>query len=73
MSNSKHPLSGHEPDPLPADDLKDDPGIGRSKGTTITGEDPHILAGENTEEGDVANDVTPTGRVDPDQRGRTNP
>jgi hypothetical protein len=70
---SKHPPAGQEPDPLPRDDLKDDPGIGRSKGTTISGEDPHILSGENTEEGDVANDVTPTGAVDPDHRGRTNP
>ena len=70
---SKHPLSGQEPDPLPADDLQDDPGIGRSKGTTIAGEDPHILSGENTEEGDAANDVTSTGEVDPDHRGRTNP
>lgn len=72
MTN-KHPQSGHEPNPLPADDLDCDPGIGRSKGATRAGEDPHILAGENTEEGDVANDVNPAGGVDPEQRGRTNP
>jgi hypothetical protein len=70
---SKHPQSGNEPDPLPADDLACDPGIGQSKGTTIAGEDPSFIAGENTVEGDVANDVTPTGKVDPHRRGRTNP
>jgi hypothetical protein len=70
---SKHPPAGQEPDPLPNDDLESDPGIGRSKGTTIAGEDPRILSGENTEEGDVANDVTRTGAVHPEHRGRTNP
>jgi hypothetical protein len=70
---SKHPPPGREPDPLPADDLDCDPGIGASKGTTISGEDPHLLDGENTSEGDVENDTTPQGGVDPDQRQRTNP
>lgn len=70
---SRHPPAGKEPDPLPADDLECDPGIGQSKGTTIAGEDPHIAAGENTVEGDVENDVSPTGRVDPGITGRTNP
>jgi hypothetical protein len=70
---SKHPPSGKTPDPLPADDLDCDPGIGSSKGTTISGEDPHILAGENTSEGDVENDTTPSGGVDPNQRQRTHP
>jgi hypothetical protein len=70
---SKHPPSGHEPSRLPADDLDCDPGIGSSKGTTISGEDPHILSGENTSEGDVENDAAPGGGIDPDQRGRTNP
>ena len=70
---SKHPPAGQEPDPLPADDLDRDPGIGRSKGTTIAGEDPHLADGENTAEGDVANDTTPGGGVDPDQRSRDHP
>jgi hypothetical protein len=65
-----HPLSGHEPDPLPADDLECDPGIGRSAGTA--GEDPHIDDGENTDEGDVGNDAGVGGGVDPNQLGRTN-
>ncbi len=70
---SKHSLSGHTPTTLPADDLKQNPGIGQSKGTTISGEDPDILAGENTTEGDVENDTLPSGGIDPNQRERTNP
>jgi hypothetical protein len=54
-------------------DLKGNPGIGTSKGMTRAGADPEDLEGANTFEGDVANDVTPEGGVDPDQRGRTNP
>jgi hypothetical protein len=69
---SKHPAPG-APNPLPADDLDCDPGIGSSRGTTIAGEDPHLLDGENTSEGDVENDTTPAGGIDPDQRQRTNP
>lgn len=51
-------------------DLERNPGIGSSGGTT--GRDPADLAGENTFEGDVMNDVTRTGAINPDQRGRTN-
>jgi hypothetical protein len=71
---SKHAPSGHTPTTLPRDDLKDNPGIGASRGTTIAGEDPHILtdAGENTEEGDVANDADATGAPTPNERHRTN-
>jgi hypothetical protein len=39
---------------------------------TMSGGDPEDLAGANTDEGDVANDTTPQGGVDPNQRGRTN-
>lgn len=62
----------HEKTLEPSDkDLKQDPGIGRSVGQTgAKGEEP--LEGDNTFEGDVENDTTPTGGVDPDQRGRTN-
>ena len=73
MSTSKHEPSGHTPTTLPRDDLKDNPGIGASKGTTISGEDPHIAEGENTYEGDVENDVDRTGAVSPNVQGRTNP
>jgi hypothetical protein len=71
---SKHAPSGHTPTTLPRDDLNDNPGIGASRGTTISGEDPHILTedGENTEEGDVANDTDATGAPTPNERHRTN-
>lgn len=72
MSSPKHPLSGHEPYPLPRDDLVDNPGIGSSKGTTMAGEDPSLIEGENTSEGDVENDTDATGAVLPNERHRTN-
>lgn len=56
----------------PPSDLERDPGIGQSKGTTISGQDPDIIAADNTVEGDVENDVRPSGAVDPEQMGRTN-
>lgn len=60
-----------------ADHLRDrdpqrNPGSGSSKGSFATGEDPETIAGESTVEGDVLNDTTPEGGVDPNQRGRTN-
>jgi hypothetical protein len=74
MSTSKHSPSGHTPTTLPRDDLKDNPGIGAARGTTIAGEDPHILTedGANTEEGDVDNDADATGAPTPLERHRTN-
>ena len=65
MTSSKHPKSAHPSDA----DLRNDPGIGSSKGAT--GSDPE-LEGENTFEGDVMNDTTPEGGIDPNQRGREN-
>lgn len=50
-------------------DLRRDPGIGRSKGASR--KVPQI-GGENTFEGDVLNDTTPDGAVDPEKKGRTN-
>jgi hypothetical protein len=70
MTSSKHSPSGHTPTTLPRDDLEDNPGIGASKGTTISGEDPHEIYGESTVEGDVENDSTPAGGADPRHRGR---
>ncbi len=67
MSTSKH-FKTHTPSDA---DLRNDPGIGQSKGLNrFTGADE--IAGENTEEGDVANDTNRFGGVDPDQRGRAN-
>lgn len=78
MSTNKHPAAGHEPDPLPADDLASDPGIGSSAGVTRAGgltqahEDPEDIAGDNTVEGDVDQDMDRGGGISPDHRGRTN-
>jgi hypothetical protein len=43
---------------------------GQRAGSAMTDEPP--LEGENTFEGDVKNDATPQGGVNPNQRGRTN-
>jgi len=54
--------------------LRQNPGIGASKGTIKGGDilDEEPLDGDNTFEGDVENDVTPQGGIDPNQTGRTN-
>jgi hypothetical protein len=52
----------------PPDDLDRNPGIGASKGTTMAGAEPEDIEGENTFEGDVENDVSPNGAVNPRQR-----
>lgn len=61
----KHPKTKKPTDK----DLKENPGIGSSPGTGRYGD---RLDGDNTFEGDVENDTTPQGGVDPDRRGRTN-
>ena len=61
------------PGPRPPDDLERNPGIGTSKGVhSATGVDPEDLEADNTVEGDVMNDTTQTGGVNPNQTGRTN-
>jgi len=67
MNSSKHRKTV-KPTDL---DLTDDPGIGRSPGIKKPPDDED-LQGDNTVEGDVANDATPQGGVNPRQRGRTN-
>jgi hypothetical protein len=67
---SKHPKT--KPDQRRRNDLDLDPGIGTSKGTTISGEDPRALDGGTTFEGDVMNETTREGGVDPNRTGRTN-
>ena len=70
MSSSKQPKSDAEIDVDLRDDLENDPGIGRSKGRyAMTNEPP--IEGDTTFEGDVKNDATPEGGVDPKQLGRT--
>ena len=80
MTSSKHPRGPEDrkgglgsDTPRPPDDLERNPGIGTSKGTSARiGADPEEIEAANTSEGDVMNDVTQTGGVNPDQRGRTN-
>jgi hypothetical protein len=73
MSTSKHPDRPEwgEGDG-PPDDLERNPGIGQSKGTFATGEDPQLIAGENTVEGDIGNDTTPQGGVRRDHDAEAN-
>ncbi len=54
------------------DSLDRNPGIGQSKGSFATGMSPREIAGENTVEGDVDNDTTPTDGVPEHERARTN-
>lgn len=65
MTSSKHPKRQRPTD----SDLKRNPGIGTSKGTERQGDD---LDGDSTFQGDVENDTTPQGGIDPRQTGRTN-
>ena len=55
-------------------DLKQNPGIGSSKGPIRGGDilDEEPLDGDNTFEGDVESDVDRVGGVNPRQTGRTN-
>ena len=62
MSGNKHPKSTPENRPT-QDDLERNPGIGQSKGTFSTGEDPENLEGVNTSEGDTDNEASPLGGV----------
>ena len=67
MTSNKHPKTT-----TPSDvDLKRNPGIGTSKGTIKLG-DQDELDGDNTFEGDVENDTTAGGGINPRQTGRTN-
>ncbi|CAO4143016.1 hypothetical protein [Methylorubrum aminovorans] len=64
-------MSKHLKTDTPCDaDLKGNPGIGQSKG--MTGTDPEAIQGDSTVEGDVENETTPEGGIDPDHRGRSN-
>lgn len=64
-------MSKHLKTDTPSDaDLKGNPGIGQSKG--MIGTDPEAIRGDSTVEGDVENETTPEGGVDPDHRGRSN-
>jgi hypothetical protein len=69
--SSQHPKTHKPTDKY----LRENPGVGTSQGAIKSGEildADESLDGENTFEGDVENDLTPHGGVDPDQTGRTN-
>lgn len=71
MSN-KHPSPQNQPVDLP-DDLDQNPGIGQSKGIFARAEeDPSLIRGDSTVEGDRENDAALGGGVNPDDLGRTN-
>jgi hypothetical protein len=59
-------------DKVGPDDLERNPGIGQSKGTFATGQNPVELEGENTFEADVDNDTTATDGVRREDHSRTN-
>jgi hypothetical protein len=53
-------------------DLKGNPGIGESKGVTMSGIDPAAIEADSTIEGDVDNETTREGGVDPNHLARHN-
>ena len=64
--------NAHPKTPVPSDkDLREDPGIGASKGTIKAGDDD-IQDGANTFEGDTANDADYSHGVEPNHTGHTN-
>lgn len=68
----KHPDPKRQPVDRP-DDLEENPGIGQSKGIFARAEeDPRLIRGESTMEGDRENDASLGGGVDPEDLGRRN-
>src|SRR3546814_1111767 len=53
--------------PKQDEDLRRNPGIGQSKGTTAAGEKVEEIEGDNTVEGDIENDPDAAGGVDPNR------
>jgi hypothetical protein len=66
----KHPKT--RPQERPHNSAEVDPGIGRSKGTTMSGEDPRLIEADSTFTGDVENETNAQGGIDPNRMGRTN-
>ena len=65
----KHPKT--KPEDGPRSDITVDPGIGSSKGTTMSGEDPRNPNGGSTCAADEMNPTSREGAGDADKRGRT--
>ncbi len=72
MTSSKHSHQFPPDVPLPPSDLERNPGIGSSKGAFRTGEDPEVIEGDNTVEGDVENGTNANGGISEHEEGRTN-
>ncbi|OHV87413.1 hypothetical protein [Mesorhizobium sp. ORS 3428] len=66
MTGNQHPKSKKPSDA----DIGSDPGIGRSKGSYKEGD--QLDQGDNTVEGDVENNTTDAGGINPRQKVRTN-
>jgi hypothetical protein len=67
MTSTREPAGGKQDE-----DLRQNPGIGQSKGAFAMGGDIEDAEGENTVEGDIENDADSAGRVTAERRGRTN-
>lgn len=73
MTERKHdPKLDPKFDPKLDQDLRQNPGIGQSKGAYAMGGDLDDAESDNTVEGDVENDPDNVGRVPEGRLGRTN-
>jgi hypothetical protein len=72
MTEGKQREQEPKRDPKLDEDLRQNPGIGQSKGAYAMGGDLDYAEGENTVEGDVENDPDNLGRVPEGKLGRTN-
>lgn len=68
MADRKQPASQGNLDR----DLRDNPGIGQSKGAYAMGGDLDYVEGDSTVEGDVENSAGPNGEATEGKLGRTN-
>lgn len=68
MSSNKHLKTATPTDA----DLKGNPEIGQTRGTTMAGAPPDLIKADSTVEGDVQNETNRDGSVDPNHLGRTN-
>ncbi len=69
---SKHLKAGSPGAIKPIDDLVRNPGIGASKGMTMSGAEPEDIEGKATFEGDSENGTTANGGILPEHPARTN-
>ena len=70
MTERKQGKQDPKHDPKLDQDLRHNPGIGQSKGAYAMGGDLDFAEGENTVEGDVAEDANAAGGISRERRGR---